>query len=481
METIKEIKQINENIFEISQDYKKGMLVPSRIYASKKLLSEMDKGVIEQVTNVACLPGIQKYSLCMPDGHYGYGFPIGGVAAFDPEQNGIISPGGVGFDINCGIRSISTNLTLKELKPSIKEFTNLLFKKVPSGVGSKGFVRLTKDQFIEVMETGSNWCEKNGYATKEDLERTESSGLIPWADHSKVSDKAFQRGFNQMGTLGSGNHFLELQYVSEIYNKESANIFGIHEKDQVALMVHCGSRGFGHQIGTDYLKIFDKAMQKYNIKVPDRELGCAPLNSEEGQDYYKAMACAANMAFANRQVILHRIRECFKEIFQKEIEVKLVYDVAHNIAKLEDHKIDNKIKKLIVHRKGATRAFSPGNKELASIFQKTGQPIVLGGSMEASSYLLAGTQKAMDETFGSTAHGAGRAMSRTKARDQILGKDLQKQMEAKGIYVQTASYDGLAEEAGFAYKDVSEVISTLEKAEISKLVARFNPLSNIKG
>ncbi|MBS3141178.1 RtcB family protein [Candidatus Woesearchaeota archaeon] len=481
METIKEIKQIDENIFEISQDYKKGMLVPGRIYASKKLLSEMDKGVIEQVTNVACLPGIQKYSLCMPDGHYGYGFPIGGVAAFDPEQNGIISPGGVGFDINCGIRSISTNLTLKELKPNIKEFTNLLFKKVPSGVGSKGFVRLTKDQFTEVMETGSKWCEKNGYATKEDLERTESSGTIPWADHSKVSDKAFQRGFSQMGTLGSGNHFLELQYVSEIYNKESANIFGIHEKEQVALMVHCGSRGFGHQIGTDYLKIFDKAMQKYNIKVPDRELGCAPLNSDEGQDYYKAMACAANMAFANRQVILHRIRECFKEIFQKEIEVNLVYDVAHNIAKLEEHKINNKIKKLIVHRKGATRAFSPNNKELTNIFQKTGQPIVLGGSMEASSYLLAGTQKAMDETFGSTAHGAGRAMSRTKAREQILGKDLQKQMEAKGIYVQTASYEGLAEEAGFAYKDVSEVISTLEKAGISKLVARFNPLSNIKG
>jgi len=281
--------------------------------------------------------------------------------------------------------------------------------------------------------------------------------------------------------LGSGNHFLELQYVSEIYNKESANIFGIHEKEQVALMVHCGSRGFGHQIGTDYLKIFDKAMQKYNIKVPDRELGCAPLNSDEGQDYYKAMACAANMAFANRQVILHRIRECFKEIFQKEIEVNLVYDVAHNIAKLEEHKINNKIKKLIVHRKGATRAFSPNNKELTNIFQKTGQPIVLGGSMEASSYLLAGTQKAMDETFGSTAHGAGRAMSRTKAREQILGKDLQKQMEAKGIYVQTASYEGLAEEAGFAYKDVSEVISTLEKAGISKLVARFNPLSNIKG
>ena len=488
MELPKEIKPVDEkqSVWEISPDYKKGMLVPSRIYASKKLLSEMDKGVFEQVTNVACLPGIQRYALCMPDGHWGYGFPIGGVAAFSPEENGVISPGGIGFDINCGMRLITTNLTLKEVQPRLKELVDTLFKKVPSGVGSKGFLKADKKQFIEIMEQGSKWCIDNNYGWKEDLERTEGLGIINWASHEKVSDKAIQRGINQLGTLGSGNHYLEVQLATakNIFNEKLASSFGITGKDQIVIMVHCGSRGFGHQIATDYLKIFDKAMQKYNIKVNDRELGCAPFNSDEGQDYYKAMACAANMAFANRQVILHRIRECFSEIFQKSpenMELNLIYDVAHNIAKLEEHKIDNKIKKLIVHRKGATRAFPPGHEELSQLYKKTGQPVIIGGSMETGSFLLAGTEIAMQDTFGSTAHGSGRTMSRTKAKEQVHGKTLQLDMEKKGIYVKTASFSGLAEEAGFAYKDINEIVSSLQSSGISKPVARFLPIGNIKG
>ena len=477
----KELKKISDVIWEIPKEYKKGMNVPARIYANQNILNSLDKGVIEQITNVACLPGIQKHALCMPDGHWGYGFPIGGVAAFDPKENGVISPGGIGFDINCGIRSITTNLTEEEIKPKIKELINLLFKKVPSGVGSKGAIKLTKEQFIEVIENGSQWCFENDYATKEDLLRTESSGKIKWANHEKISDKAFKRGINQLGTLGSGNHFLEMQKTSKIFDENKAEIFGIKNLNQITFMIHCGSRGFGHQVGTDYLTIFDKAMKNYNIHVKDRELGCAPLESQEGQDYFQAMACAANMAFANRQIILHQIREAFKEIFNKDVEIKLVYDVAHNIAKLEKHKIDNKIKELIVHRKGSTRAFSPGHPDLPNIFQKTGQPIIIGGSMETESYLLSGTEKAMDETFGSTAHGSGRLMSRSQAKKQIQGEDLKKSMEEKGIYVKTASYSGLAEEAGFAYKDVNEVIATLKEAGISIPVACFKPLGNIKG
>src|SRR3989338_4253010 len=363
------------------------------------------------------------------------------------------------------MRLLTTNLTFKEVQPKLKELVDTLFKIVPAGVGAKGFVKVSKQEFKGVVEQGSKWCIENGYGWNEDLKRTEGYGRIDWADASKISDKAISRGINQIGTLGSGNHYLEIQRVDEknIVDKELAKKFGIFP-EQIVIMVHCGSRGFGHQIATDYLQTFDKVMQKYNIKIRDRELSCAPFNTNEGQDYYKGMACAANMAFVNRQVILHRIREGFSEVFKKspeELEMNLVYDVAHNIAKLEEHTVDGKKKKLIVHRKGSTRAFPPNHPELAKLYKDTGQPVIIGGSMETGSFLLVGTQKAMDETFGSTAHGSGRTMSRAAAKHLVRGEQLQKDMEKNGIYVKATSMPGLAEEAGFAYKDINDVIDVV--------------------
>jgi tRNA-splicing ligase RtcB len=481
----KEAKKISDVVWELPASYKKGMVVPARIYGTDNLINAMDEGVFNQVTNVACLPGIQKYAYCMPDGHWGYGFPIGGVAAFDLDT-GVISPGGIGFDINCGMRLLTTNLTYSEVKPKLKELIDTFFRTVPAGVGSKGFVKVDHKQFEEIMVDGSKWCTNNGYGWKEDLERTEGNGKIEWADPSKVSDKAKQRGINQLGTLGSGNHYLEVQvaHAENIMDEDLAKKFGIISKEQVVIMVHCGSRGFGHQIGTDYLRIFSDAMKKYNIHVYDRELACAPFSSNEGQDYYKAMACAANMAFANRQVILHRIREGFSKVFGRsaeDMEMNLVYDVANNIAKVEEHNIDGKRKKVVVHRKGSTRAFPPQHEELSKLYKQTGQPVIIGGSMETGSYLLAGTEKAMEDTFGTTAHGSGRTMSRAAAKRQIRGDKLQKDMENKGIYVKAASMSGLAEEAGVAYKDINEVVKTLELAGISKPVCQLKPLGNVKG
>jgi tRNA-splicing ligase RtcB len=480
---VPEFERKGDVIWDIPTTYKKGMRVPGRIYASQKLIKEMDLAVYDQLTNVACLPGIVNHALCMPDAHSGYGFPIGGVAAFDPDT-GVISPGGIGFDINCGMRLVTTNLTFKEVQPKLKMLVDMLFQQVPSGVGCKGFVKLTPQSFKDVMKNGAKWCVENGYGWNEDLERMEDYGCIDHAETSKVSEKAISRGINQLGTLGSGNHYLEIQYAGEIFDKKVAEKLGIVSEDQICVMVHCGSRGFGHQIGTDYLKVFSDAMRKYDITVPDPELACAPFMSKEGQDYYHAMACAANAAFANRQVILHRIRECFKNVFQKspeDMEMHLVYDVAHNIAKVEKHMLGKKEKKLVVHRKGATRCFGPSRTELAPMFRKIGQPVIIGGSMETGSYLLLGTDKALEETFGSTAHGSGRTMSRTKARKEVRGDILQKEMEKRGIYVRTASYSGLAEEAGFAYKPISEVVDTMDKAGISKKIVAFKPIGNIKG
>ena len=361
------IKQLEEAVWELPTSFKNGMNVPARIYATKKLLEAMDSGVFEQVSNMACLPGLQKYTMAMPDAHWGYGFCIGGVAAMDAE-NGVISPGGIGFDVNCGMKLLTTNLTINDVKPKIKELVDTLFSSVPSGVGCKGFVKLNNNEFNNLMEEGVKWCINNNYGWKEDLDRIESNGKIDWADSSKVSQKAIQRGINQLGTLGSGNHYLEIQHVKKenILDEKLAKKFGIFP-DQIVIMFHCGSRGFGHQIATDYLKLFEDAMKKYNIKINDPELSCAPFSSKEGQDYYKAMACAANMAFANRQVILHRIRESFEKVFKKksdEMEMHCVYDVAHNLARLQEFKIDGKKKKLIVHRKGATLAQGPGNPEV---------------------------------------------------------------------------------------------------------------------
>ncbi len=384
------------------------------------------------------------------------------------------------------MRLLKTNLNYKEVKPKIKQLVDELFEKVPAGVGVKGTISLQRKQVLEVMQSGANWCYENGYAWKEDIERIEEKGTIAGADVKNVSDKAIGRCMNQLGTLGSGNHYLEVQVIhaSEIYNSEIANKFGVFDDGQVMIMVHCGSRGSGHQIATDYLKMFGPAMQKYGIKVNDEQLACAPFSSDEGKKYYSAMACAANNAFANRQVITHNIRKAFEKIFKKsseEMEMNLIYDVAHNIAKVEKHMINGKSKKLIVHRKGSTRAFGPGHEELAKVFQKTGQPVIVGGSMETGSYVCVGTHKAMEETFGSTMHGSGRTMSRTKAKQLVKGEELQKDMEARGIYVKSASYSGLAEEAGIAYKDISEVVATMDEIGISKKVFALKPVGNVKG
>jgi tRNA-splicing ligase RtcB len=480
-----EIKKISEYIWEVPTTAKEGMLVPARIYATEELLKGMDRGVFEQVTNVACLPGIQKYAICMPDGHWGYGFPIGGVAAMDTET-GVISPGGIGFDINCGMRLIRTNLTAEEVKPKLRTLVDRLFQAVPCGVGCKGFLKLSEGEFREVMVHGVPWAVKRGYGWPEDTERIEDYGCIPGADPDKVSMKAMSRGIHQLGTLGSGNHYLEIQvaHAENIYDRELAKILGIDRDQQVVVMFHCGSRGFGHQVGTDYLEIFGRAMKRYGIAVRDRELACAPYRSPEGQDYFKAMAAAANSAFVNRQVITHRVREVFSEVFQRdarELGLEMVYDVAHNIAKLERYKVNGEEKELVIHRKGATRSFAPGRPELAERYRAIGQPVIIGGSMETGSYLLIGTQTAMEESFGSTAHGSGRTMSRTAAKKKVHGRDLLQRLEEKGIYVRAASFAGVAEEAGIAYKDISAVVEALDKLGISKKVVRLQPIGNIKG
>lgn len=481
-----ELKKVSDTIWELPTSFKEGMRVPARIIATEELIKAMDAGVFEQISNVATLPGIQKYAYCMPDGHWGYGFPIGGVAAFDAKEGGIISPGGVGFDINCGMRLITTNLTVDEVKPKIKELVDALYMKVPAGVGRKGFIRLEKEEFIEVLKDGAQWCLKKGYATEDELDCIESKGKLPGADPSAVSDKALKRGLAQVGTLGSGNHFVEIQEVKEenIFDKEAAKIMGITKPGQVVLMIHTGSRGFGHQVASDHLRICLDAMPKYGFKILDKELSCAPINSPEGQDYYKAMACAANMAFANRQLIMHRIKEVFSRVFDKtadELGIKNVYDVAHNIAKFEKYNLDGEEKELLVHRKGATRAFGPSRAaELPDKYKKIGQPVIIGGTMETGSWLLLGTDEA-DETFASTAHGAGRLMSRAAAKKQFRGDKVQKDMADRGIYVHGVSMSGLAEEAGGAYKDVDAVANALHQAGITKKVVALKPIGNMKG
>ncbi len=483
----KSMKNVGVNVWEIPTSFKDGMLVPARIYANKELIEQMDKGVFDQITNVASLPGIQQNAFCMPDGHWGYGFPIGGVAAFDPKEKGVISPGGIGFDINCGMRLMRTNLHVSEVQPKIKELMHLLYKKVPAGVGLKGTFKVTSEEFDSVMTKGAAFVVEKGFGWPEDVEHIESNGVIPGADPTKVSAKARKRGINQLGTLGSGNHYLEVQVADKenVVDSEAAAAFGIDKDGQIVVMFHCGSRGFGHQIGTDYLRLFvEETMPKYDIKILDKELACAPFDSPEGQSYFAAMACAANMAFANRQVITHKIREAFEEMFGKtarEMEMFLVYDVAHNIAKVEKHVVNGVSKEVVVHRKGSTRAFGPGRaSELPNDYKKVGQPVILGGSMETGSYLLAGSDGS-EATFGSTAHGAGRVMSRMKAKKLWRGNELQAKMEKSGIYVKGASMKGLAEEAGGAYKDVHAVVKTLEEAGITRRVAMLRPIGNIKG
>ncbi len=482
-----DLKKISDVVWEVSTDYKKSepkMQVPARVYATKPLIDAMDLAVFEQISNVACLPGIQKAAMAMPDAHWGYGFPVGGVAAFDTET-GIISPGGIGYDINCGMRLIRTDLTWDEVKPKIKPLVDALFKLVPAGVGAHSFLKLTPQQIKDVMVDGVKWCVKNGYGWPEDIERTEDEGAIKGADPDKVSAKAMKRGAPELGTLGSGNHYLEIQVVKKenIYDVKLAKALGIFE-NQVCIMVHCGSRGFGHQICTDYVADFRPKMQGWGIKVRDEELACAPFKSKEAQDYLAAMRCAANFGFSNRQLILHKIREGFSQVFNKDAEklgLNLIYDVAHNIAKIEEHKVGGKKVELVMHRKGATRCFGPSRRETPKIYRETGQPVIVGGSMETGSYLCVGTDNADDETFGSTMHGSGRTMSRAQAKRTFRGQELQKKMLDNGIYVHAVSMPELAEEAGNAYKDINQVVDTMELANVSKKVCRLLPVGNVKG
>lgn len=476
------VTKINDYTWEIPISYKQGMRVPGRIFVSQKLLQNLEHETIEQTANVATLPGIQKYAMTMPDAHTGYGFPIGGVAAFERET-GIISPGGVGYDINCGVRIIRTNLTVKEVRSKIKELIEMLFREIPSGVGSKSKLRPSDEQLTQAFLYGAKWAVESGYGVKEDVEHCEENGYMKQADASKVSNKARSRGKPQFGTLGSGNHFLEVQYVDKVYDENIAKVFGLF-KNQITVMIHCGSRGAGHQICTDHLKILEKAVHKYGIKLPDKQLACAPAESPEGQNYFKAMASAANYAWANRQIITHWVREAFTKFFRQDIDelgMNLVYDVAHNVAKLEEHTIDGKKKMVYVHRKGATRAFPPDHRDIPKAYMKVGQPVLIPGSMGTPSFILHGTAKAMELTFGSACHGAGRVSSRAAAKREFRGETVKRELEKKDICVKATHLSVIAEEAPAVYKSSEEVVDVIHELGIARKVVKVLPIGVAKG
>ena len=476
--------QIDDYRWKIPDNYKTGMRVPGLIYASKGMLESIsDEQTPEQVANVAFLPGIVGYSLAMPDIHWGYGFPIGGVAATE-TKDGVISPGGVGYDINCGVRLLRTSLKEDEVRPRIDQLINALFHNVPSGLGSEGKIRISQKEMNQLMIEGARWAVKRGLGLDEDLDVTEDGGCLIGADPSKVSDRAVKRGMPQAGTLGSGNHFLEIQVVKEIYDSRIASVMGITDMGQVLVLIHTGSRGLGHQICTDHLRIMEQAVARYGIRLPDRQLACAPVESREGQDYLGAMACAANYAWANRQCIAHWVRESFSEILGKSTEklgMRQIYDVAHNIAKIEEHAVNGRNVKVCVHRKGATRAFPAGHKDTPKRYKEVGQPVLVPGDMGRCSFVAVGTQKAMSETFGSTCHGAGRVLSRGAAKRSIRGADIVRELGSRGILVKAGSMSALAEEAPQAYKDVAEVIDVVHQAGISRKVAMATPIAVIKG
>jgi len=479
------LERIGKYVWRIPQNYKPGMRVPGRVFADESLLEKIKTDrTLEQCANVAHLPGIYKYAITLPDGHEGYGFPIGGVAATDYEE-GVISPGGVGYDINCGVRLLVTNMSEQDVKPKLAELTNTIFHNVPCGLGSrrKDFT-VTTHELDGLMMGGVEWIVDHGMGWHEDIEHCEERGHMENANPDKVSSTAKNRGLRQVGTLGSGNHFLEIQRVDKIYNPAVAKAFGIEHEGQVTVMIHCGSRGFGHQICSDYLRVMERAVHKYKITLPDRELACAPGTSKEAEDYFQAMACAVNYAFANRQTITHWVRQSFERVFKKPADkmgLKLVYDVAHNIAKIEMHRVDGKKKKVWVHRKGATRAFPPESPDIPADYRTVGQPVLIPGSMGTSSWLLVGTQTAMETTFGSTAHGAGRMMSRSAAKRKFWGSDVKRALEQRGIVVRSASQVVLAEEADSAYKDVDKVVEVSHKVGIATRVARMTPLAVVKG
>lgn len=478
------LKQIDQVRWEIPKDYKGGMRVPARIYADAELLGEMKRDLtLEQAANVSFLRGIYKYSITLPDGHQGYGFPIGGVAATDAEE-GVISPGGVGYDINCGVRLLRTDLEKSDVVPKLTQLVETLFREVPSGLGSRGKVRLNMSQLDEVLENGVKWAVESGFGWEEDLERIEEGGCLAGADAGKVSSRAKERGLPQLGSLGSGNHFLEVQFVDKIYDSEVAQAFGITHEGQVTVMIHTGSRGLGHQVCSDYLRAMERAGRQYKIELPDRELVNVPINSPEGQSYLSAMACAANYGFTNRQMILHWVRESFEKIFGQDAEklgLHLVYGLAHNIAKFEEHRVDGERRKVCVHRKGATRAFPPGHPDVPAAYRRVGQPVLIPGDMGTASYVLVGTERGAEETFSSTAHGSGRHMSRAAARKRFWGSEVAKQLGERGIYIRAAKGSVIAEEAPDAYKNVDAVARVSHDAGIARMVVRLRPMGVAKG
>jgi tRNA-splicing ligase RtcB len=476
------VRKLSENSWEIPIGHIPNMRVPGRLFASESLFEGIDPGTIDQIANVATLPGIQKYSMAMPDAHLGYGFAIGGVAAFDVEE-GIISPGGVGFDINCGVRLIRTNLQKEDVIPHISKLIDELFNNVPSGVGSKSRFRASDRELDDAFLHGAKWAVEAGYGVEADVEYCEANGYMEGADPSKVSTKARTRGKPQFGTLGSGNHFLEVQYVDKIYDTKVASAFGI-EEGQIMVMIHCGSRGAGHQICTDHLKELSQAVKSYGIEIPDKQLACAPAQSREAQNYFKAMLCAANYAWANRQMITHWTRESFEKIFGRDADdlgMDLLYDVSHNVAKLEKHTVDGKKKEVYVHRKGATRAFPPGHPKVPAVYRDVGQPVLIPGSMGTPSFILCGAKEAMDISFGSACHGAGRIMSRAHAKKEFHGQTIKENLEAQGITVRATHPSVIAEEAPGVYKSSSDVVNVVHDLGIAHKVARVLPIGVAKG
>ena len=458
---------------------KEGAMPPVRFYADKELLAAMDEKVKEQIINVSRLPGLKGYAFAMPDAHWGYGFPIGGVAAYDPEEGGIISAGGVGFDISCGIRCLKTDLTVEDISPYAKELSDLLFKNIPAGVGAEGNITLNEAELDEIMLNGAHYATSKGYGTKEDILYIEDSGKVSGADPSMVSISAKRRQKSEMGTLGSGNHYLEVQAVKQIFDENTAGVFGL-KKNQIVISIHCGSRGLGHQVGTDYLITLAKAAAKYGINLPDRELACAPIKSVEGGMYLGAMNAAINVALCNRQMLAQLTRDAFEKIFPKAA-IKTLFDVSHNTCKAEKHTVNGKELLLYVHRKGATRAFGPFHPSLPDIFKETGQPVIIGGSMGTGSYVLAGTKESEERSFSSASHGAGRAMSRNQALKLWRGREVIDELKEKGIIIRSRSMRGVVEEAPDAYKNVDAVAEATEKARLAKRVCYLSPVICIKG
>jgi len=473
--------KINDNLYEIPKSFRSDMLVPARVYMNESMIDDIlgDKS-LWQLVNVATLPGIQKYAIAMPDIHQGYGFPIGGVAATAIDEGGVISPGGIGYDINCGIRLLVADISAADLRPHLEKLATELSRAIPSGVGRGGKLKITVDDMNKVLTQGAQYMIERGYGTQQDAELCEEQGTMPGADASLVSGRAKKRGCDQLGTLGSGNHFLEVQEIDEIFDQKVAQAFGL-AKGMVTIMIHCGSRGLGHQVCTDYVKIMMNKLPEWGYELPDRELIYAAFTSPEAQDYFAAQVAASNFAWANRHTIAHWVREAWQRILGDGVSLNMVYDISHNIGKVETHTIDGKKKRVVMHRKGATRSFGPGEPEIPEKYRSVGQPVFIPGTMGTSSYILVGTEESMQQSFGTCCHGAGRRMSRSRAKKMVQGSELRKEMESRGIVVRCASNRGLAEEAPLAYKDVDNVVNIVHEAKLARRVVRVKPIAVIKG